>query len=81
MAVYFKRVVELTDAEKHKVSEMVGKIQLWMLEGRSLDYMSKQLNLPPRVILENMCETAYEFIDRVGGPWRYLKWLAHKRKH
>ena len=80
MATYFKRVVDLTDAEKQKVSDMTGKIQLWVLEGRSLGYMSKQLNLPPRAILENMCETIYEFLNNVGGPWRYLKWLFYKRK-
>lgn len=80
MAVYFKRIVDLTDTEKHEVSEMTGKIQLWLLEGRSLDYMSKQLNLPPRMVLENMCETIYEFLNNVGGPWCYLKWLFHKHK-
>lgn len=73
----FIRNIDLTDAEKQEVSEMVGKIQLWLLEGRSLDYMSKQLNLPPRMILENMCETIYQFMKYIG-PWNYLKWLIRK---
>lgn len=81
MASYFKRVVDLTDEEKRTVSEMTGKIQLWVLEGRSLGYMSEQLNLPPHMILENIYETAYEFIN-VIRPRHYLKWLFHKkRKH
>lgn len=78
MAV-FKRFTDLTDEEKREVSEMTGKIELWILEGRSLDYMSKQLKLSPCEVLENMCETIYMFLNRVGGPWRYLKWLYHKR--
>lgn len=77
---YFKRTAELTDFEKEKVSEMTGKIQLWVLEGRSLDYISKELNLPPKMILENMCETIYEFLNNVGGLRSYLKWLLFKRK-
>ena len=75
----FKRTVELTDAEKQQVSEMTGKIQLWLLEGKSLDYISGQLNLPPRMVLENMCETVYGFLNHVGGLRCYLKWLFHKR--
>lgn len=74
----FIRNVDLTDAEKQKVSEMVGKIQLWLLEGQSLDHMSEQLHLPPRMVLENMCETIYQFMKYVG-PWNYLKWLIRKR--
>lgn len=80
MAVYFKRTVELTDAEKQKVSEMTGKIQLCVLEGRSWGYMSQHVNLPPPAIRENMCETIYEFLNNVGGLRYYLKWLFHKRK-
>lgn len=78
--VKFERVVDLTDNDKRRVSDMTGKIQLWVLEGRSLDYMSKQLNIPPRMVLENMCEAAYGFINNVGGLRYYLKWLFHKRK-
>lgn len=80
MAVYFKRVVELTDAEKQKVSDMTGKIQLWVLEGRHWGFISDQLKLPPQAIKENMYETVYEFLDRAGGLRGYLKWLFHKRK-
>lgn len=79
MATYFKRVVDLTDEERQKASEMTGKIQLWVLEGRDIGYMSKQLNMPPQLILENMCETIYEFLNNVGGLRCYLKWLLFKR--
>jgi hypothetical protein len=78
--VYYKRTVELTDAEKQQVSEMTGKIQLWVLEGRHFGYMSEQLHLPPQMVKENMCETIYEFLDNVGGLRYYLKWLFHRRK-
>lgn len=79
MAVYFKRVVDLNDEEKQKVSKMTGKIQLWVLEGRDLGYMSEQLDIPPQWVLENMCETIYEFLNNVGGLRYYLKWLIRKR--
>lgn len=74
----FIRNVDSTDAEKQEVSEMVGKMQLWLLEGQSLDYMSEQLHLPPQMVFENMCETIYDFMKHVG-PWNYLKWLIRKR--
>ena len=78
--VYFKRTVELSNEEKQQVSEMTGKIQLWVLEGRHFGYMSERLNLPPPMIKENMYETIYEFLNNVGGLRGYLKWLFHKRK-
>lgn len=80
MAQYFKRVVDLTDNEKRNISEMTGKIQLWLLEGRHIGYISEQLNLPPWMVKENMCETIYEHLSMVGGLWGYIKWLFHKRK-
>lgn len=75
----FIKIMDVTDAEKHEISEMAGKIYLWVMEKRSIDYMSKQLNLTPREIMENMCEIIYQLLPRVGGPRRYLKWLIHKR--
>lgn len=77
---YFKRVCKLTDSEKKKVSEMTGKIQLWILEGRSIGYMSEKLNLEPWQVVENIFETAYEFRKEIGTR-TYLKILLHKRKH
>ena len=77
---YFKKTEKLTDTEKQVVGDMTGQIQLWLLEGRSLDYISEQLHLPPRMVMENMCETAHTFIKFIGGYRCYFfKWLIHKR--
>lgn len=74
---YFKRVAQLNDDEKSMVSEMTGKLQLYILEGRHVGYMSKQLNLPPSEVEENIFETAYEFIKQLG--WRkFIKMLIYK---
>ena len=77
MSTYFKRTFELTDEEKRKVSEMTGKMMLWMLEGRSTGYMSKNLNLQPRQVEENFEETLFVLLKQVGWK-RYLKVLFHK---
>ena len=75
---YFKRVAELNDDEKRKVSEMTGKLQYYILEGRHIGYMSEQLNVPPYKLEENIFETAYEFIRQIG--WRkFIKLLIYKR--
>lgn len=76
---YFKRILELTNEEKREVSDMTGKIQLCVLEGDSLAMLAKQLNLHPRMIKHNMCETIYEFSHEVG-LWNYVKWLMFRRK-
>ena len=77
MSTYFKRTFELNDEEKRKVSEMTGKMMLWMLEGRSIGYMSKNLNLHPRQVEENFEETLFVLLKQVGWK-RYLKVLFHK---
>ena len=77
MSTYFKRTFELTDEEKRKVSEMTGKMMLWMLEGRSTGYISKNLNLHPRQVEENFEETLFVLLKQVGWK-RYLKVLFHK---
>lgn len=68
---------ELTENDKSKISEMMGKIVLWMLEERSIGYASKELKLHPNEILENIDETLYEFRKHVGR-WRYFKILFWK---
>lgn len=77
---YFKRVCELTDSERKQASEMVGKMQLWILEGRSIDYMAEKLKLEPQYVMENIFEVAYEFQKKIGTR-TYLKILLYKRKH
>ena len=76
--VVFKRTIDLTDNERVQVSEMTGKIMLWVLERRGLDYMSSELNIPKRMVLENICETIYELF-KVVGRRNYLKFIFRKR--
>ena len=74
---YFKRTFLLTEEEKRKVSEMTGNIMLWILEGRSIGYMSEQLHLPPQLIEQNIDETLYTLRKQVG-KWRFFKTLFWK---
>ena len=74
---YFKRTFALTDEEKLKVSEMSGKIMLYILEGRSIGYMSEKLNLPPWQIEANIDEMLYTLRKQVGKR-RFLKTLFNK---
>lgn len=62
----FKRTFLLNDDEKQQVAEMSGKIILWILEGRSIGYMSDQLNLNPQEIEANIGETLYILRKYVG---------------
>lgn len=76
--VYFKPTSKLTDEEKRMVSDMVGKLQLYILEGRSIVYMAKQTHLSIYEVEENLFETAYQFIKQIG--WRkFIKLLIYKR--
>lgn len=73
----FKRTFMLTESDKRKVSEMSGKIMLWILEGRSIGYMSEKLNLPPWQIEHNIDAILYTYMRKVGR-WRYFKILFRK---
>ena len=73
----FKRTFELTEEEKHKVSEITGNIMLWILEGRSIGYMSEKLNLPPWQVNYNIDETLYTLRKQVGRR-RFFKILFIK---
>lgn len=66
MGTYFKLTRLLTDEEKKKVSEMDGKLVMWMLEGRSTKYMAKQLHLSPQQVEQNINEMLYTLKKRVG---------------
>ena len=74
---YFKRTSSLSNEEKIQVSEMCGKIILYALEGRSIEYMSKMLNLRPCEIKTNINEMLYVLIKQVGKR-EYLKTMFMK---
>lgn len=74
---YFKKTFLLTDEEKRKVADMSGKIMLWILEGRSIGYMSDNLKLKPSQINYNIIEDLYILRKQVGR-WQYLKVLFMK---
>lgn len=73
----FKETFLLTDEEKRKVSEMCGKIMLWILEGRSIGYMSMELRIPPWQVKRNVDEMLYTLRKEVGIK-HYLKILFMK---
>lgn len=74
---YFKRTFLLSNEEKIQVSEMCGKIILYALEGRSIEYMSKMLNLRPCEIKNNINEMLYVLMKQVGKR-EYLKTMFMK---
>ena len=74
---YFKETFMLNNEEKKQVSEMSGKIILWILEGRSIGYMSKMLNLSPYEIQTNIHEMLYVLLKQVGKR-EYLKTMFMK---
>ena len=73
----FKRTFLLTEDEKRKVSEMDGKIMLWILEGRSIVYMAENLNLSIWQVENNIDEMLYTLRKQVGKK-RFLKTLFYK---
>ena len=77
MKTKFKHTFLLTEEEKKRVSEMTGKIMLWILEGRSIGYMSEKLNLAPWQIEYNIDEALYTLRRRVGVK-RFLRILFWK---
>ena len=73
----FVKTFMLTEEQKRKVGEMHGKILFWILEGRSIVYMAKQLKLSPREIEENIDQTLYTLRKQVGIK-RYIQILFWK---
>lgn len=67
----------MNDEDKRKVSEMCGKMMLWILEGQSIGYMSEKLDLPPWQIEANMDEMLYTLRKQVGIR-RFLRTLFYK---
>lgn len=74
---YFKNTSLLTEKEKQEVSDMTGKIMLWILEGRSIAYMAEQLKLSPWQVEKNIDETLHNFRKQVGRL-RFIKILFMK---
>lgn len=74
--MFIRRAI-LTKEQKQQVSEMTGKIMLWILEGRSRIYMANQLNLDLWELEQNIDETLYAFKKEIGWK-RYLKILFRK---
>lgn len=73
----FVRTFLLTTEQKRKVSEMSGKIMLWILEGKSTLYMARQLNLSIWEVEQNIDETLYIYMKQVGKR-RFLRTLFRK---
>ncbi len=75
--LYFKQTFLLSNEEKKQVSEMSGKIILWILEGRSVGYMSEMLRLSPQQIESNIDEVLF-VIKKYVGKRRFFKILLTK---
>lgn len=73
----FVKLATLTEEEKKQVSEQTSKIMLWVLEGRSVGYMSEQLHLPPWQIESNIETTLYVLRKQVGLK-RFIRTLFFK---
>lgn len=73
----FIKTSMLTGEDRRKVSEMDGKIMLWIMEGRSVVYMSQQLGLPIWQVQHNIDEMLYTLRQQVGKK-RYLRVLFWK---
>lgn len=72
-----KKYFEMTEEDKRRFSEMCGKTMLWILERRSIGYMSEKLNLHPYQVEHNIDEMLYELRKQVGWK-RYIKTLFRK---
>lgn len=73
MAKFVKKN-DLTDKEKQQISDMTGKIMLWILNGKSIAYMAEQLHLTEQEFIYNIEENLYELRKLIGSK-RYLKML------
>lgn len=73
MAKFVKKN-DLTDKEKQQISDITGKIMLWILNGKSIAYMAEQLHLTEQELIYNIEENLYELRKLIGSK-RYLKML------
>lgn len=70
----FKRLFLTNPEEKKQISEMSGKIVLWILEGRSIWYMADNLHLDPAVVEQIIDDLSYVLMRKVGKK-RFIKTL------
>ena len=56
----------ISEEEKIQVSEMCGKIILYVMEGRGISYMSDELNLHPGEVVSIINEMLYILMKQVG---------------
>ena len=75
--VMFVKTYLLTDEQKQEVSEMIGKIMLWILRGESVDYMAKELHMDPWQVEANLNEALY-ILRKQAGIKRFIKSLFWK---
>lgn len=76
----FKTRWEIIDGSedlKEKFVKTNGSILLWILEKRSMDYMSENSGLSPYEIENNISMILYELLHQVGIK-RFLKTLFIK---
>lgn len=73
----FVKPLMLNEDQRKDVSEMFGKIMLWILEGRSIWYMANELHLKPYEVQSNIDEMLYILRKQVGNK-RFLKTLFCK---
>lgn len=71
------KVCDMNEEQKQKLSKMAGNILVWICEGRSMDYMSKKLNLQPWQIEHNIDEMLYVLRKKVRLR-RFIKTLFIK---
>ena len=62
---------------RHEISEISGKLMLWILEGRSTVYMAEQLHLDLWQVEHNIDEMLYILRKQVGRK-RFLRTLFWK---
>ena len=75
--VMFVKTYLLTDEQKQEVSEMIGKIMLWILRSESVNYMAKELHMDPWQVEANLNEVLYILRKQVGIK-RFIKSLFCK---
>ena len=74
---YFKQTFMLNNEERKKISEMNGKVLMWILEGRSIGYISEMLHVSPKEIEHNIDEMMFILMKHVGKR-RFFKTLFVK---
>lgn len=71
------QIIDGSEDLKEKFVKTNGSILLWILEKRSMDYMSENSGLSPYEIENNISMILYELLHQVGIK-RFLKTLFIK---